>query len=155
MRGVPHTLALNTTNAIEDAGLSPDQRLGWGGDGAPGRGTLNEFAVGALVQHFPKTLNRKPGVDFRPPTQAEVDALEAFQLFTGRQKAVDVRPLVFREPRANNGSALFLTGAGQCSACHVDVLGLDPGAQALDNPNFNTGVDALRPVRVGVGTIAT
>jgi len=104
-----------------------------------GRGTLNEFAVGALVQHFPKTLQRRPGIDFRLPTQGEVDALEAFQLFTGKQTAVDVTPIQFREPRANNGSALFLTGAGLCTGCHVDLLG------SLDNPSFNTGVVALKP----------
>ena len=41
------------------------------------------------MQHFTKTLNRKPGTDFRIPTEEELDALEAFQLFNGKQKPRD------------------------------------------------------------------
>jgi len=94
LRSVQHTFALSATNGIEQANAGfplspPDHRLGWSGDGAPGRGTLNEFAFGAIVQHFPKNLQRRPGTDFRIPTQEELDSLEAFQLFTGRQKLVD------------------------------------------------------------------
>src|SRR6185436_2391699 len=90
MRGVPHTLSLAITNGIEATfGGPPDHRLGWGGDGGPGRSTLHEFSFGAIVQHFTKNLRRRPGVDFRIPTQEELDALEAFQLFTGRQKQRD------------------------------------------------------------------
>src|SRR5262249_23537359 len=90
MRGVPHTLSLPLTDG-NSHGFSdpPDHRLGWSGDGAPGRGTLHEFAFGAIIQHFTKSLARKPGVDFRIPTEEELDALEAFQLFTGRQKPTD------------------------------------------------------------------
>ncbi|MHC4458530.1 MAG: hypothetical protein ACYS0I_15880, partial [Planctomycetota bacterium] len=80
MRGVPHTLALRTS---VDSGQGP--RTGWSGDGAPGDGTLRSFATGAVIQHFTKTLNRVPGIDFRLPTQEELDALEAFQFSLGRQ----------------------------------------------------------------------
>ena len=54
MRGVPHTLALRTSTR--------NGATGWSGDGSPG--DLRDFATGAVTQHFPKTLNRVPGVDF-------------------------------------------------------------------------------------------
>lgn len=141
MRGVPHTLALNQTNDIS-AGIigvpssPPDQRVGWSGDGAPGRGTMTEFAFGAVIQHFTKNLARRPGTDFRVPTQEELDALEAFQLFTGRQKLVDVRTVTPREARALSGRDLFL-GQGACTACHGDLTG------STTNSNFDTGVASL------------
>ena len=74
MRGVPHTLALiqNTLTpvggGVDGTTIPPNERTGWGGDGAPGTGTLREFAMGAVTQHFTKRLNRVPGVDFRLPT---------------------------------------------------------------------------------------
>ena len=78
MRGVPHTLALRTSI---DSAQGP--RTGWSGDGAPGDGSLRSFATGAVIQHFPKTLARVPGIDFRLPSDEELDALEAFQLSLG------------------------------------------------------------------------
>jgi hypothetical protein len=95
----------------------PDHRLGWSGDGAPGRGTLAEFAFGAIIQHFPRDLRRRPGADFRIPTQEELDALEAFQLFTGRQKHVNATALALRESQAQNGRQLFLKigSGGKCA----------------------------------------
>ncbi len=142
MRGVPHTLGMAVTQDILAANVSftpvPDQALGWGGDG-PGRGTLADFTFGAVVQHFTKTLQRRPSTDFRLPTQEEVDALEAFQLFTGRQKTTDVTQVVFRDSRAQSGKNLFFSSVGQCSFCHFDMSGL------TNNLNFNTGVALLTP----------
>ena len=79
MRGIPHTLGL--TQSVD----SPEgPRTGWSGDGAPGDGSLRAFATGAVIQHFPKTVQRVPGQDFRLPTDGELDAMEAFQLSLGR-----------------------------------------------------------------------
>jgi hypothetical protein len=143
LRSVQHTFALGTSNSIRTAIIEvfpdnpPAHRLGWSGDAPPGRGTLHEFGIGAINQHFPKTLARKAGTDFRIPTQEELDALESFQLFTGRQKLVDASLLVFREARANNGSSQFFTQG--CDACHRDTRA-NP-----ENPNFATGVAQLVP----------
>src|SRR5438046_10204233 len=82
IRGVPHVLALRTS--VQSPG---GPRTGWSGDGAPGDGSLLSFATGAGIQHFTKTLNRIPGVDFRLPTGEELDALEAFRLSLGRRLA--------------------------------------------------------------------
>jgi hypothetical protein len=140
MRGVPHTLALGLTNGIANAfGGPPDHRLGWGGDGGPGRSSLQQFAFGAIIQHFTKNLARRPGIDFRIPTQEELDALEAFQLFTGRQKPVDFFSQFPTEPRAFDGSQLFL-GVG-CTFCHDDLFGFEGGFEQ----NFDTGVANLTP----------
>jgi hypothetical protein len=137
-RSVNHTFSLGLTSSmLAGSGSPPDQPLGWSSDGAPGRGTLHEFAFGAVIQHFTKDLARRPGIDFRIPTQEELDALEAFQLFTGRQKFVIADRLQFREPRAARGRDLF-NNVG-CASCHLDFQ------QNISNPNFDTGVAGLTP----------
>ena len=140
MRGVPHTLSLGLTNGISNVfnGTPPDHRLGWSGDGGPGRSTLHEFTFGAIIQHFTKTLARRPGIDFRVPTEEELDALEAFQLFTGRQKGSDFSQSFPTDTHAQNGQNLFnQTG---CTFCHQDLFGF-----ADSNLNFDTGVANLTP----------
>jgi mono/diheme cytochrome c family protein len=141
MRGVPHTLALRTS---VDSGQGP--RTGWSGDGAPGDGTLRSFATGAVIQHFTKTLNRVPGIDFRLPTQEELDALEAFQFSLGRQADLTL-PLPLKGPVAKRGQGLFNSATeGKCSACHFNA-GANGAANIFGpnagNLNFNTGVEDL------------
>jgi cytochrome c peroxidase len=141
MRSVQHTLSLGLTNGVQNAAFSgqpPDQRLGWSGDGGPGRSTLHEFTFGAIMQHFTKTLARRPGVDFRIPTEEELDALEAFQLFTGRQKPSDFERRLATDARAQAGQGLFF-GTG-CTICHTDLQGF-----VDSNLNFDTGVANLTP----------
>lgn len=140
MRSVNHTLSLGLTNGIGAGfGAPPDHRLGWGGDGGPGRNTLHEFTFGAVMQHFTNTLERRPGVDFRIPTQEELDALEAFQLFTGRQKPFDFNALLPTDPRAQSGSSLF-NNTG-CTFCHNDISSFTSPFSG----NFDTGVANLTP----------
>ncbi len=153
LRGVPHTFAMQTSLGPENASVPfpngpPDHRVGGSGDGAPGRGTIAEFAFGAVVQHATKDLRRRPGTDFRIPTQAELDAMEAFQLFTGRQKHVDARPLVFRDSGAMHGRDLFLSfdSGGKCTQCHIDMGSVNQfGSQGPNSGNLNiaTNVKAL------------
>lgn len=139
MRGVPHVLALRTS---VDSPQGP--RTGWSGDGAPGDGSLRSFAVGAVIQHFTKTLNRIPGVDFRLPTEEELDALEAFMRSLGRQQ--DLRlPLPLKGVVPRRGQAIFLDNRlGKCNLCHVNAgATANFGAGSLGNANFNTGVETL------------
>src|SRR5690606_15800153 len=128
LRSVPHTFAMQTLVGANNGNgafpnAPPDNLTGWGGDGAPGRGTIAEFAFGAIVQHATKNLLRRPGTDFRIPTQAELDALEAFQLFTGRQKFVDATRLTLRDSLAQRGRDLFLDfeSNAKCVRCHTDM----------------------------------
>jgi hypothetical protein len=144
-RGIPHTLGLGHTVASPNG-----PRTGWSGDGAPGDGSLRSFAMGAVIQHFTKTLNRVAGVDFRLPTDEELDALEAFQLSLGRQSELTL-PLPLKGTVAKRGQELFLDDeVGKCNLCHFNA-----GANAiipghLGNANFDTGVEFLpdQPARL-------
>jgi len=140
MRGVPHTLGLRISVTSSDG-----PRTGWSGDGAPGDGSLRSFATGAVIQHFTKTLNRIPGVDFRLPTAEELDALEAFQLSLGRQNEL-VLPLQLRGTVAKRGQELFLSPTvGKCFRCHGNAGANVPNpiGGRSGNLNFNTGVENL------------
>jgi cytochrome c peroxidase len=142
MRGVPHLLGLSRylTPGVDGSTVPPNQRTGWGGDGAPGSGTLREFATGAVVQHFTKSLNRVPGTDFRLPTDAELDAMEAFQLALGRQDNPDITAIQLRNPMANLGRVQHNGVSSRCSVCHFNA-----GANASNgtNRNFDIGVGRL------------
>ena len=120
---------------------------GWSGDGSPG-GTLRDFSAGAVTQHFTRTLNRVPGVDFQLPTPAQLDAMEAFQLSTGRQEDLDLDTLVLADPIADQGRLIFRDGTsggdptlpgGKCATCHRNAGALNtPNGE---NRNFNTGIE--------------
>jgi cytochrome c peroxidase len=139
MRGVPHTLALRTS---VDSPQGP--RTGWSGDGAPGDGSLRSFAIGAVIQHFTKTLNRIPDVDFRLPTDEELDALEAFQLSLGRDQDLTL-PLPLQGTVPKRGQEIFLDNSlGKCNICHLNAgANASLGGQNVGNANFNTGVEEL------------
>jgi hypothetical protein len=146
MRGVPHTLALGTSVASPQG-----PRTGWSGDGAPGDGSLRSFATGAVIQHFTRSLDRIAGVDFRLPTDEELDALEAFQLSLGRQRDLAL-PLRLKGTVPRRGQEIFLDDTlGKCGLCHVNA-----GATAIlggnnfGNANFDTGVESLpdQPARL-------
>lgn len=172
MRGVQHTLGLGLTiraphdlsefqkareraNAPSNLITPPNERLGWSGDGAPhGRvgphlalGTLRDFAIGAVMQHFPKTLGREINRDFRLPTRHELDALEAFQLSLGRQREYELLDgvpgvLVFRDPDVDEGRHIFTNGVPPvpfpCMACHFQGGATQGLGQSF---NVNTGVE--------------
>jgi hypothetical protein len=146
MRGIPHVLGLRTSVASRGG-----PRTGWSGDGAPGDGSLRSFATGAVIQHFTKTLNRVPGVDFRLPTEEELDALEAFQLSLGRQADLAL-PLTLKGMVPKRGQAIFLDNAlGKCNLCHVNAgATANFGGGSLGNASFNTGVEDLpdQPARL-------
>src|SRR6266850_7306928 len=148
MRGVPHVLALRTSVASPQG-----PRTGWSGDGAPADGSLRSFATGAVIQHFTRTLNRVAEVDFRLPTEAELDALEAFQLSLGRQSDLQL-PLPLKGTVAKRGQEIFLNdGLGKCNVCHRNAgANATLGGRDAGNANFNTGVEDLpdHPARLTV-----
>jgi hypothetical protein len=176
MRGVPHTLAL-IANSLKPSETGLDgsdnkavtERTGWGGDSAPGTGTLREFVIGAVVQHYPKTLGRLNGVDFRLPTETELDALEAFQKSLGRKQDLQLsgaNALKLKSAAASRGQFAFNSprtfpavgaplppgtpqffsqpdaGAGKCLFCHFNA-GAGDFVEAIfltRNTNPATGV---------------
>jgi len=170
MRSVPHTLAMRTSlnpSPGDGSTTPPNQRTGWSGDGAPFNeivilsdgtallttGTLRDFAIGAVRQHFTKTLNRNPFggggslPDFRFPTSAELNALEAFQLSTGRQTDLQL-PLNLLGPLPALGQTKFMTpfvpGGATCNVCHVNAgANFQPVLPSIQNRNFDTNVEDL------------
>ena len=121
---------------------NPPERLGWGNDGAP----LRDFALVAIAQHAPKTMNRTLGIDFRVPTDEELDALVAYQLALGRQEDFNLPTLELKSDLASSGKTLFLDsgnlfepgGHKNCNGCHFNGGGhcrhvvqlADPGISA-------------------------
>ena len=143
MRGVPHNLGLRTNMRSDLPGAA--DALGWSGDGSAGGGSLREFAIGAVTQHLPKTLNREAGVDFRLPTDEELDAIEAYMLSVGRQEELDLGAMTFTDPAVENGKLLF-NGEGAnraCSTCHANA-GANRSSNGV-NGNFDTGAAQRRP----------
>ncbi len=154
MRGVPSLLALLPNSlapaALDETFRPPNERTGWGGDAGPvgaftlpggtvhqAMGLLRDVPLAMVAQHFPKTLNRQPGVDFRLPTSAELDALEAFMKSLGRLADVKLAgpsQLTFKSPVAQRGKQIFNNpgslppffngsnaGAGKCLLCHFNA----------------------------------
>lgn len=158
MRGVPHTLGMSRSLTPPDTFLLTEA-TGWSGDGAPGDGSLRSFAIGAVTQHLTKSLDRNgcshsefrkapKNCDFRVPTDAELDALLAFQLFIGRDEEVNIVPddpdaLVFADKDVEKGKVLFQTaptvngGTASCAFCHENA-GANSGGR---NANFATGTN--------------
>lgn len=152
MRGVPHTLAL-ITSILQAAAADlpanetpPAEMTGWSGDGAPGTGSLREFAIGAVTQHFTKTLARRAGKDFRLPNDDELDAMEAFQLSLGRQADPNLNALVLTDVDASIGKTIFINGTGnplaggKCITCHLNAGATQLGGR---NRNVNTGAEDM------------
>ena len=187
MRSVPHTLAmlpdtlapsqLDETHTPFGPVVPPVERLGWSGDGAPvgtftladgtvhqATGTLRDFMIGAIIQHYTKTLNRVPGVDFTMPTVAQLDALEAFQKSLGRRqnlKLAGVGALQLKSEKASKGQEIFNNpgtiinpvaggfifnspseGAGRCILCHFNGGAGDFVEGALFGGNNDPGTGA-------------
>jgi len=155
MRSVPHlsALAFTTTpqpgevppGTSEPLPVPPVHRLGWGGNGSPfdeqlgsvlTDGSLRHFALGAVRQHFTKTMARSAPADFRWPTGAELDALEAFQLSIGRRDEFSINSLNLTDQDAQDGISDFRTAA-RCTFCHGNA-----GAnKTVFNFNTDTGVE--------------
>lgn len=141
MRGVPHSLSLATSIAAPADGRPQVQRTGWSGDGAPSSGALRLFAVGAVTQHFTKSLSRVENTDFVLPSSGELDDMEAFMLAVGRTNELNLTAVSLTDSRAQAGRTLFLNNAvAKCNLCHFNA-----GANSAfgGNANFNTGVERL------------
>ena len=122
---------------LDETGFAIVERVGWSGDMSPGTGTLREAIIGEIAQHFPKTLGRTTGIDFRLPTTAELDEFEAFQKSLGRDADVDITSangLHFTSADVERGREIFNNpgpfapffngppaGAGRCLLCHFNA----------------------------------
>jgi mono/diheme cytochrome c family protein len=119
----PQIPSFGTDFSTNGRNPNPLERLGWGNDGP----ALRDFPLVAIAQHAPKTLGRTTGVDFRMPTDEELDALAAYQLSLGRQEDFRLPALELTSALATEGKALFLDsgnlrepGHKNCNGCHFD-----------------------------------
>jgi len=173
-RSVPHLLALSTSiqapnvpfDSILGGGrVPPVERIGLSSDLGAGTGSLREVTIAAVASLFTRSLERRPGMDFRMPTPDELDALEAFQLSLGRQQDLDLDRLRLTDPIADRGRVLFKTidttdpdtgervRAGKCNICHLNAgasvfvpFFVAEGVSAelqFGNADFPTGVNDL------------
>jgi hypothetical protein len=120
---VPQIPSFGTDFSTNGRNPNPLERLGWGNDGP----ALRDFPLVAIAQHAPKTLGRATGVDFRTPTDEELDALAAYQLALGRQEDFSLTALELTSALASDGQALFLDsgnirepGHKNCNGCHFN-----------------------------------
>lgn len=183
MRSVPHMFSLSTSIKADTADGTtkpPDERTGWGGDGAPfndaqlpnATGTLKGFLNGAIRQHYPRTLNRVEGTDFRFATATESADVSEFLHSIGRSDELTLTALTLADAGAEHGRKLFAqleTPTGMpnktvlaCNNCHANA-GATANKPGLFNDNFNTGVENARiamlnnlgiPTDGGFGTAA-
>lgn len=140
-RAVNHLFSLQTS-LLRDPGDGTSaaivERTGWGGDGAPGDGSLRMFLDGAIEQHFTKTLQRRVNVDFQLPNNLERDLTAAFQRSLGRLNELELASVRITDAQAEEGRKLFIDPqrAGRCNLCHSNA-----GANFIDtrlNRNFDT-----------------
>jgi len=159
LRSVPHNLSQGVSikggGVGFDSSLSID-RTGWSGDGSPASGTngsgvtmtgrLDDFTMGAINQHFTRSLNRVPGVDFRKSTEEEGTAVATFMKDLGRLNDIDLTSVAFSDPGAELGRQRFLTVG--CNSCHgnagANLPAVIRGVSGTFNFNFPTGADGSR-----------
>ena len=155
LRSVQTVLALRNSTVRPDPSFGidftsngrnadPPERLGWGNDGPP----LRDFSIVAITQHATKTLQRRPGIDFRVPTDEELDALAAYQLALGRQEDFDLKSLSLKSARASAGKTLFLDTGNigepdhkNCNACHFNAGGTTAISFNSKTPGFSPRLD--------------
>lgn len=137
MRSVPHLLSM-ATSLEAPAGPFADA-TGWASDGAPGDGSLRQFAAGAAEQHFTHDVARNPG-DFPVLTDDELDAMDAFQRQLGRLEDINLASVTMLDDNAISGQVTFSEAGGRCSRCHNNAGALS----GTINQNFDTNVEELR-----------
>jgi hypothetical protein len=157
LRSVPHNLSQGVS--IKGGGFDSDpavDRTGWSGDGAPFSGTngsgvtmtgrLDDFTMGAINQHFTRSLNRVPGVDFRKATEQEGAAVATFMKQLGRLNDINLAAVSFSDTGADLGRQRFLSVG--CNECHgnagANVPTVINGATTFINFSQATGVDSAR-----------
>jgi len=157
MRSVSHIFSLATSLtpppsndgklALDHTNLPPNERTGWGGDGAPGSGELRDFTDGAVTQHLTQSLARVPGVDFVLPSDAERNAISAYMMSVGRKNELDLAAVQLSDAAAERGRSSFVSGAGsECNDCHHNA-----GANIVVTDD-STGVSFLGNFTLEVGT---
>jgi mono/diheme cytochrome c family protein len=145
LRSTPHNLSMGTSvsrNAAADPTSPPQDRTGWSGDGAPNNGQLRDFQTGAIIQHYPRRLNRVAGTDFRLADAGELDRIDLFMRQLARTNEMNINAITMSDAGAEAGRAAFI-GVGRCNGCHGNA-GANASFGGGGNRNFDTGVESAR-----------
>jgi cytochrome c peroxidase len=155
LRSVPHNLSMGTSIKSSGSNISAHaERTGWSGDGAAidvtngsgvtATGRLDDFTLGAINQHFTRSLNREPGVDFRKSTEQEGQAVATFMKRLGRLNDINLNSVSFSDAGAEAGRQRF--NSVGCDQCHQDAGANNPLVSngALINGNQPTNVESVR-----------
>lgn len=163
MRAVSHIFSLATSvvappviaadgTTLDFTPTPPLERTGWSGDGAPGQGTLRDFAQGAIQQHATRSLDREPYADFMPALDAQLERMERYQRSVGRMNELDLAQVSLADPGAERGRLSYIGGpARRCNTCHSNaganniVTELETGATSTGNFAFAAGHEFARP----------
>jgi hypothetical protein len=129
---------------------------------------LGDFAEGAVIQHFPRSLARRvkgsAGVsdddaDFRLPTAQEKADMKAFMESSANDSIPGATVAKFnvgnfaRTESQRRGLQLFRS-TGFCTLCHIDQG--DPSNPVFSNPiRFNTGVSNQPINKAGADNLPT
>jgi cytochrome c peroxidase len=101
---------------------------------------LDEITTRAVQQHFPRTMARRAGIDFRVPTEEELQALRAFLVSNVVEPVRFDLDSMVRTAAQRRGRVAF--GVAGCGNCHFDrVL----GGRGEDTLTLATGV-ANQPI---------
>jgi hypothetical protein len=136
IRGVPHVLSMATSVTADPADINtttpPADRTGWAGDG----GALHDFLNTAIVQHYPKTMARVAGSDFRLAVPAELDLVDTFQRNLGRLSEPDLSQVNLADAQAQEGRNAYIDPMrARCNVCHLN------GGANFDQTNKNRNFD--------------
>jgi cytochrome c peroxidase len=153
LRSVPHNLSMGTSIRSSGGNISRHvERTGWSGDGAAidvtngsnvlATGRLDDFTLGAINQHFTRSLNRVPGVDFRKATEQEGQAVATFMKQLGRLNDIDLNSVSFSDAGAELGRQRF--DAVGCTGCHGNAGANTPFNGIPVNGNQPTRVESVR-----------
>ena len=148
----PHVLALRTSLAVEPFALIPPaaRRISWRpragrATGRPAAARCGSSRPNAVADHFPKTLRRRPGIDFRVPRPDRARGargLHALARPSGGHRHLGLdRARRFASDLVERGRALFNSEvSGSCAFCHESAGAL---AESGFNGMFDTGVARL------------
>ena len=118
---------------------------GWSGDGAPGTGSLREFAIGAVTQHFTKRLERVAGPRLQAAERASAGCHGSVSAVARPRDATSTWPRSRSRTRTSTPARRSSSTApadpaagGTCNFCHTNGGALSANRQ---NRNFNTNVE--------------
>jgi hypothetical protein len=95
--------------------------------------------VGAIFQHYTKSLNRIAGTDFTPATDEQLDRIQDFLLSIGRTNELSLPDITLTDAGADTGRTTFI--ASRCNGCHHNA---GASVAAGFNRNFDTGIETVR-----------